>query len=135
MFSTIYQRLASGPPGGRTEIWNGIVYPARPPGFHEAAYLAEFFDVIEINSTFYRPPDVKIARDSVRRIADKQNFVFTAKLWRRFTHERNAGQEGQEDIKEFREGPAPLAEAARLGPCSCSSPGHSSSRRRAANTS
>jgi len=36
--------------------WSGYVYPARrPKDFHEAAYLAEFFDTIEINTSFYQP--------------------------------------------------------------------------------
>jgi len=37
--------------------WKGIVYPQeRPPGFSELRYLAERFDYLEINTTFYRQP-------------------------------------------------------------------------------
>ena len=36
--------------------WKGILYPHRKPqGFHEASYLAEYFDTIEINTSFYQP--------------------------------------------------------------------------------
>ena len=41
--------------------WKGRVYPVKPPrGFDPLAHLAEYFDTIEINSTFYRIPTVKI---------------------------------------------------------------------------
>ena len=37
-----------GPAGWSYADWAGIVYPARKPaGFHEAAYLSQFFDTIE----------------------------------------------------------------------------------------
>ncbi|MDA2914652.1 hypothetical protein MYX77_12010, partial [Acidobacteriia bacterium AH_259_A11_L15] len=43
-----------GPAGWSYEDWAGIVYPTpRPRGFHEATYLAEYFDTIEMNVTFY----------------------------------------------------------------------------------
>jgi uncharacterized protein YecE (DUF72 family) len=48
----------------------------------------------------------------VRRIAHNPNFKFTAKLWQRFTHERNANRE---DEKTFKQGMAPLLEEDRLG--------------------
>src|SRR5258705_10463433 len=45
-----------GPPGWSYTDWGKIDYPApNPRGFHEAAYLAEFFETIEINTSFYHP--------------------------------------------------------------------------------
>jgi hypothetical protein len=45
-----------GPAGWSYKDWDGIVYPPKPPkGFHGATYLAEIFDTIEVNSSFYRP--------------------------------------------------------------------------------
>lgn len=45
-----------GPAGWSYQDWNKKVYPARrPQGFHEAEYLARYFSVIEINTSFYRP--------------------------------------------------------------------------------
>jgi uncharacterized protein YecE (DUF72 family) len=102
-----------GPAGWSYEDWNGIVYPAhRPHGFHEAEYLANFFDSIEINTTFYHPPRAEVAQNWVRRVRHKPDFRFTAKLWQRFTHERMASQQ---DEKEFKEGLEPLLEAGLLG--------------------
>ena len=43
--------LRIGPAGWSYPDWAGYVYPSRRPrGFHEAAYLSEFFDTIEINT-------------------------------------------------------------------------------------
>src|SRR5205807_6264107 len=81
-------------------------------GFHASSYLANYFDTIEINSSFYRPIAPGTAADWVERVQQNENFRFTAKLWRGFTHDRNATAA---DEKEFKDGLAPLLEAGRLG--------------------
>jgi uncharacterized protein YecE (DUF72 family) len=89
------------------------VYPAQKPrGFHEASYLAKYFDTIEINVSFYRPIPAKTADAWLEKVQQNENFRFTAKLWRGFTHDRNATAA---DEKEFKEGVTPLLEAGRLG--------------------
>ena len=36
--------------------WKGVLYPApKPRGFDPVRYLANYIDLIEVNSTFYRP--------------------------------------------------------------------------------
>jgi hypothetical protein len=43
-----------GPAGWAYKVWEGIFYPPqKPKGFDPVAYLAEYFDTIEINSSFY----------------------------------------------------------------------------------
>jgi uncharacterized protein YecE (DUF72 family) len=89
------------------------VYPTQKPrGFHEASYLAKYFDTIEINVSFYRPIPAKTADAWLEQVQQNENFRFTAKLWRGFTHDRNASAA---DEKEFKEGVTPLLEAGRLG--------------------
>ncbi|HEX5481571.1 MAG TPA: DUF72 domain-containing protein [Terriglobia bacterium] len=93
--------------------WNGVFYPKpRPRGFRELAFIAQFFTVSEINSSFYRPPRAEWVQRWIDQVRHCPNFQFTAKLWRGFTHERNAGSE---DEKAFREGLSPLVEQKRLG--------------------
>jgi len=102
-----------GPAGWSYDDWHGIVYPAhKPHGFHEAEYLAHYFDTIEINTTFYHPPRPEVARSWVRRVQHNPNFKFTAKLWQQFTHERATSHR---DEKTFKEGIDPLREAGLLG--------------------
>ena len=77
-----------GPAGWSYPDWAGYVYPLRrSKGFHEATYLAEFFDTIEINTSFYNPIRADHAAQWVERVAANPRFVFTAKLWQRFTHD------------------------------------------------
>jgi uncharacterized protein YecE (DUF72 family) len=80
--------LRIGPAGWAYKDWSGMVYPApRPKGFHEAAYLAQFFDTIEINASFYRPLRAEQAEQWIEWVAGNPRFLFTAKLWQRFTHD------------------------------------------------
>jgi uncharacterized protein YecE (DUF72 family) len=77
-----------GPAGWSYPDWFGYVYPSRRrKGFHEATYLAEFFDTIEINTSFYNPIRADHAAQWIERVAANPRFVFTAKLWQRFTHD------------------------------------------------
>jgi uncharacterized protein YecE (DUF72 family) len=81
-------QLLIGPAGWSYSDWNGIVYPARRPrGFHEAAFLSQFFDTIEINTSFYQPLRPALALQWLDRVAANPRFLFTAKLWQKFTHE------------------------------------------------
>lgn len=104
-----------GPAGWAYDDWNGIVYPTpRPRGFDPLAYLAGYFDTVEVNSTFYRPATAATARKWVDRVADNPRFRFTAKAWRRFTHERDEAFT-RADVAAAREALDPLHEAERLG--------------------
>jgi uncharacterized protein YecE (DUF72 family) len=102
-----------GTSGWKYRDWEGIVYPKpRPRGFNDLAYLAKYLDAIEINSSYYGPPRPSAARKWVESVTGNRAFQFTAKLFHSFTHER---QPAPSDEKDFKEGIAPLVEAARLG--------------------
>ncbi len=106
------QRLWIGPAGWSYADWKGSVYPTAPPPAHELEYLARYFDTVEINTSFYRPPRAEITRVWLRKVVSNPRFRFTAKLYRRFTHERDAGAAEERD---FKEGIAPLMQAEKLG--------------------
>ena len=102
-----------GPAGWSYADWAGIVYPARRPrGFHEAAYLADFFDTIEFNTSFYHPLNAEHCRQWISRVSANPQFLFTAKLWQKFTHEQDAGDE---DERAVRSGFDVLRDAGKLG--------------------
>jgi uncharacterized protein YecE (DUF72 family) len=86
----------------------------KPRGFDPLAYLAAYFDTIEINSTFYRPAARTSADEWIRRVADRANFRFTAKLWSRFTHERETAFTVA-DVDAVHEAMGPLLDGGRLG--------------------
>lgn len=110
--------------------WEGVLYPSPAPrGFDRLAFLAGFLEALELNVTFYHQPDATAARSWARRVQDRAEFRFTAKLFRGLTHAdqpespaRRTGASGppdlaalRDDAARYREGLAPLAEAGRLG--------------------
>ena len=107
------KKIRVGPAGWSYPDWSGYAYPVKKPkGFHEATYLAEFFDTIEINTSFYSPVRPEHAKMWIERVSANPKFVFTAKMWQRFTHEPNPSAE---DEKSMRAGFDVLREAGKLG--------------------
>src|SRR5919109_731050 len=87
-------RIRIGPAGWSYPDWEGQVYPKpKPRGFDPLAYLAQYFDTIEINSTFYRIPAATMTRSWATRVSDHPTFRFTGKLWQGCTHEGPASAE------------------------------------------
>jgi len=110
-----------GPAGWSYDDWRGCVYPQGAPSrFDQLAYLKDFYNTIEINSTFYHPPGPKTAESWVRRVDDNRDFIFTAKLWKHFTHEpRTLDGKAIEQVKESFQ---PLNDSGRLGAVLCQFP-------------
>jgi uncharacterized protein YecE (DUF72 family) len=107
-----------GPAGWNYKDWEGIVYPAgHSRSFDPLAFLADYCDTIEINSSFYAPPRPKDAESWVRRVRNNPRFRFTVKAWQRVTHEDRATGEStlSEDCDVMRASMAPLANAGVLG--------------------
>ena len=98
--------------------WQGYFYPK---GIRdELEYYSNYFNTVEINSSFYRPPDRRLAQSWARRVP--QGFLFTTKLWQKFTHPKmyveTTGQKAaisQSDVDLFRSGIDPLASQGKLG--------------------
>jgi uncharacterized protein YecE (DUF72 family) len=67
--------------------WEDVVYPATLKGAERLAYLSQFFDLVEIDTSFYRPITPSMGQQWCRAVETvNPNFVFTAKLYRAFTH-------------------------------------------------
>ena len=106
------EKIFVGLAGWSYPDWYGVVYPAHHArDFDPAAYLANYFDVIEINTSFYQPLRPSVAARWVERLAANSRFQFTAKLWRKFTHETGATAADEQAV---REGFAPLVAAGKL---------------------
>ncbi len=107
-----------GPAGWNYKDWEGTVYPAGlGKSFDALAFIADYFDTVEINSSFYRPPRPSDAASWARRARKNPRFKFTAKAWQRLTHEReDSGEQALlKDSDEVRRSMAPLAQAGVLG--------------------
>ncbi|MCX7911636.1 MAG: DUF72 domain-containing protein [Dehalococcoidales bacterium] len=98
--------------------WQGYFYPSGR--LNELEYYSQFFNAVEVNSSFYRPPDVRTVRGWLERVP--ADFLFCVKLWQKFTHPgmyREATGEdaiiSARDVEIFRRALEPLVEAGRLG--------------------
>jgi uncharacterized protein YecE (DUF72 family) len=92
-----------GTAGWSYEDWEGIVYPPRKGrGFHPLLYLMNFINIVEINSTFYRPATPVLALSWLKKVEGHPDFLFSVKLHQVFTHERT--DFSQKDVDEFKAG-------------------------------
>jgi uncharacterized protein YecE (DUF72 family) len=88
--------------------WEGYVYPR---GIKDKLdYVADYVDVIEINSSFYRPPDVRTVTSWAER-TEKKSTLFTAKLHQDITH---GGKIEPAMAEAFHKGLDPLAKTGKL---------------------
>lgn len=101
-------KVLFGTAGWSYPDWNGFVYPKGFSG-GRLGFMIDFVDLIEINTSFYRPVDPRSSEIWAKRALNKPGFVFTAKLWQKFTHERGAIE--PLDVRTFLDGLAPLIEA------------------------
>src|SRR6201993_858633 len=120
-------RIRIGTAGLSYKDWEGVFYPpgVRRGKLHPLEYLAHFFDVVEVNTSFYGHIKPELARLWVRKVnAVNPEFVFTAKLHRSFTHSPLAVMEPtsaasikptDEDEALAREGLDALAGEGKLG--------------------
>jgi len=103
-----------GPAGWDYPDWAGIVYPDPVPrGFDRLGFLARYFATVEVNATFYRPFPAEVAARWCERVAGTEAFRFGAKVWRRFTHEREPY--GREEVEKARGALDELERQGRLG--------------------
>jgi uncharacterized protein YecE (DUF72 family) len=110
--------LRVGPAGWNYDDWEGIVYPAgKGRSFDALRFVADYFDTVEVNSSFYAPPRPQVAAAWAHRVRHNSRFKFTAKAWQRITHERQAAAAVSlaADCDTVRRSMAPLAEAGVLG--------------------
>ncbi|MDY7226072.1 DUF72 domain-containing protein [Hyalangium rubrum] len=104
-----------GPAGWTYKDWAGVVYPKPcPKEFDPLVAIARLFTTIEINTSFYGPVTPKNAHLWLERTAFNPDFRFTAKLWQRFTHQRDEPWTA-EDVRWTRVGLGIMHKAGRLG--------------------
>ncbi len=75
--------------------------------------LRELFNLVEITSTYYHPPDVKTVKSWLTATQSDKPFHFTARLWNKLVRERTLLL--QSDLKLMKAALTPLQEADKLG--------------------
>jgi uncharacterized protein YecE (DUF72 family) len=98
--------------------WKGYFYPSGK--INELEFYSQFFNTVEVNSSFYRPPNPGFAENWAKRTP--KDFLFTVKLWQKFTHPKMykeaTGEEAaisQKDVDLFKQSIDPLANSGKLG--------------------
>jgi uncharacterized protein YecE (DUF72 family) len=108
-------KIFIGMGGWDLEPFDRVFYPpGTKRGFRKLEYYSQFFDSVEIHSSFYSTALTPIhARRWLRDIAANKHFLFSSvKLFRGFTH---TGTADQGDVLATHRLLEPLAAANRLG--------------------
>lgn len=78
--------------------WENIFYPTKN---NKLQYYSKFFDIIEINSSFYVIPDLKVSKSLISQVKNNNNFKFILKANKIFTHKRSYNSNELSKFKEF----------------------------------
>jgi len=100
--------------GWELPSFNRVFYPAKPEkGFRKLEYFSRFFDLVEVNSTFYNTSlSAAQAQRWLQDVAENRKFVFTVKLYRGFTHTFDATQNDAFAVHRLLD---PLRDAEKFG--------------------
>jgi len=96
-----------GTSGFSYDDWTGPVYPEGLPKAGHLAFYAREFSTVEINTTYYRVPDVRMVQGWANKTPD--DFLFSVKAYQGLTHERE-----EPDFAPFVAALWPLVEAGKL---------------------
>jgi uncharacterized protein YecE (DUF72 family) len=91
-----------------------VFYPAKlEKGFRKLEYFGRFFDLVEVNSTFYNTSlSAAQAQRWLKDVGENRRFVFTVKLYRGFTHTFDATQNDALAVHRLLD---PLRDAKKFG--------------------
>ncbi len=96
-----------GTSGFSYDDWIGPVYPEGLPSRDHLAFYAREFSTVEINTTYYRVPNVSMVQGWVNKTP--AGFLFSVKAYQGLTHERE-----EPDFASFVAALQPLVEAGKL---------------------
>ncbi|MFX1360567.1 MAG: DUF72 domain-containing protein [Promethearchaeota archaeon] len=77
-------KISVGTAGWDYKDWKGTFYPKRLNNRQNLVFYSNFFDIIEINSSFYNLPSNEMVNNWANRVP--QNFRFIIKVWQEITH-------------------------------------------------
>lgn len=89
--------------------WIGPFYPAGMKSAGMLEYYSLYFNFVEVNSTYYHMPGIKLFEGMDRKTP--ADFKFAVKLFGGFTHERNSDQT---EAEKFKYSLAPIVQSGKL---------------------
>lgn len=105
-------RILIGTSGYYYDDWREIFYPANIKKEDYLSFLAEHFNVVELNFSYYRIPSTRQAEHMLEKAQGRLEFVI--KTFRQITHEIS-DRSISEILPQFLEGIRPFFETGRLG--------------------
>ncbi len=106
-------KLYAGTAGWSYKDWVGSFYPKEQgKDFDWLKFYSDYFNCVEVNSTYYTYLSPKIVEGWIEKIEEKEDFLFTVKLHQDFTHKNDFNEE---KIKAVKFNLNKLDKAGRLG--------------------
>jgi uncharacterized protein YecE (DUF72 family) len=107
------QKYYIGTAGWSYKDWVPSFYPKQQSGkFDWLQFYSHYFNCVEVNSTYYAYLSPRIVEGWIKKVADKDEFIFHVKLHQDFTHKRKYDEQ---NIKAVRYNLDILTKAERLG--------------------
>ncbi|MFX0049533.1 MAG: DUF72 domain-containing protein, partial [Candidatus Hermodarchaeota archaeon] len=91
--------------------WVGTFYPKPLERYNHLEFYSKFFDIIEVNSTFYNLPNKSTVLNWYNQVPP--DFKFVVKVWQKITHNLN-DSDVDYSISQFFSQLSPLGEKATL---------------------
>jgi uncharacterized protein YecE (DUF72 family) len=102
-----------GTAGWSYKDWVPNFYPKNQTGgFDWLQFYSQYFNCVEVNSTYYTYIGPKIVDGWIKKVEDSNDFIFHIKLHQDFTHKRIFDEQ---NIKVFRYNLEQLRKSERLG--------------------
>jgi len=95
-------KISIGTAGWDYKGWKGTFYPKKLDKQYYLKYYSDYFNVIEINSSFYNLPSKIMMNNWINKVPD--NFRFIIKVWQEITHnlEGNLNERIHQFFERFR---------------------------------
>ncbi|MBS3943888.1 MAG: DUF72 domain-containing protein [Melioribacter sp.] len=94
------EKLFIGTAGWSYKDWIPSFYPqTQSSGFDWLEYYSQYFNVVEVNSSYYTYINQKIVDGWIKKVEDRNDFLFTIKLHQDFTHKKKFSGEQIQSVK------------------------------------
>ncbi|MCX6149525.1 MAG: DUF72 domain-containing protein [Ignavibacteriales bacterium] len=93
-------KLYIGTAGWSYKDWVPNFYPnAQSKVFDWLQFYSKYFNVVEVNASYYAYLNPKIVNGWVEKVADAEDFLFTFKLHQDFTHKRKFDEQNIKSVQ------------------------------------
>lgn len=93
-------KIYVGTAGWSYKDWIESFYPSsQSKNFDWLEFYSQYFNTVEVNASYYTYIAPKTVEGWLKKVEDRDDFLFTVKLHQDFTHKRNISKEKIEAVK------------------------------------